>query len=488
MDTIKTSCWFLLLVLLMCLIGPKEKVSAESVQPVVIQADVSAYSLISSMNALRTSYGYPALIENSIIDSVAQATADYMAINQMSSHIGNVVGRISAAGYGGGATIFATENFAVGYNMTIDDIMSVWSDAMHMLPATTSYYCNVGAATAQSSNGMTYYILQAAYVAGGTCDNSSSSSSSTGSTTSNTPSVGSGIVYPVVVATPDADGRIYHVVKGGQSFWGIAIAYGVTIADIRTWNNFSASYQLQIGDVLFIPSSNTAGYFTPTAVDLVVLSTPDSDGKIVHIVQAYQTLSSIASAYGVSVDQIVALNGISTDSYLQIGQNLVIQESQVTPTPTQRPLTPLEKLTPASDGNYYHKVSSGEYLAYIANLYGINVYDLMDWNGLDDTSVLQVGEKLLLKVTPPATSSPTLAPATETPTATPVTPTSSPTLAPTDTPLPTATATQTSAETGGSSLLIPLTLGSVLVVMLGMTAWFYRRRGKHLIIRGKQIF
>src|SRR5210317_92873 len=92
---------------------------------------VSRSELILAMNTLRVSRGLPALIEDPIVNAVAQATAEIMAANNMSWHIGDVRGRIAAAGYGDGATVWATENFAVGKTMSIDQIMLVWADPDH---------------------------------------------------------------------------------------------------------------------------------------------------------------------------------------------------------------------------------------------------------------------------------------------------------------------------------------------------------------------
>lgn len=226
-----------------------------------------------------------------------------------------------------------------------------------------------------------------------------------------------GIIVPVKVATPDADGKVYHIVESGQSFWSIAIAYKITIADLETWNNISRTTPLKIGQKLFIPTSNTEGYATPTPVGMIQVSAPDQDGKIVHTVQAYQTLTTISQAYAVSIDRILSLNGLQADWPLQINQKLLIDPGHVTPSPTPKPLTPIEKLTPAADGKYYHTVSSGESLSYIAALYNISMADLMLWNGLNGASIIQPDQKLLLLVTPPATSTPTPGPATATPTA-----------------------------------------------------------------------
>ena len=384
-------------------------------EPETYSDDVTAYDLIIAMNTLRASFGHPALIEDPTIDAVAQSTAEIMAANEMSSHIGNVSGRLQSAGFGGGGKVMGTENFAAGSGYSIDQIMVVWSDEAHMLPATYAAYCNVGAGIAKSPSGLTYYVLQAAYVSGKSCGGYTSPGGATlqpGGTTGGV----SQVVVPVQVAAPDADGNIYHVVQAGQSFWAIAVTYKITIKDIETWNNISRNQKLQIGQKLLIPGPNTKGYATPTPVGMFAVSTPDADGKIVHTVAAYQTLSTIAAAYHISVDQLLALNYLQLDWPLQIGQELIIQPSRVTPSPTPRPLTPLEKLTPGSDGKYYHVVKSGENLSSIADLYGVTFNNLMAWNGLNESSILYPDEKLILQVTPPARSTltPTPAPATST--------------------------------------------------------------------------
>ena len=375
----------------------------------------SAFDLILAMNTLRVSNGFPPLIEDPIIDAVAQSTAAIMAANNMSWHIGDVRGRLASAGYGGGGTVWATENFAVSSGgMGIDEIMAVWADPDHMRPAVNGAYCHVGAGTASTSDGRIYYILQAAYVSGQEC----------GSITSSPGGVPSGgasggvpqLIVPVKVATPGADGKTYHVVQSGQSFWSIAIAYQITIRDLEVWNNISRNTPLRAGQSLFIPGKNTEGYATPTPVGMFALATPDADGKIIHEVQPYQALYTIAEAYKVPLDRVLVLNGLQADWPLQIGQKIMISPGNVTPSPT---LSSIQKLTPEADGKYYHTVQSGETLSWIADLYDVPLASLMVWNGLNNASVIRPQQRLLLVVTPPATETPTPAPATLTPTTAP---------------------------------------------------------------------
>jgi len=63
--------------------------TAQAEQPSAQARQVSAYELIIAMNTLRVSYGLPALIEDPIVNAVAQSTAQIMAVNNMSWHIGD---------------------------------------------------------------------------------------------------------------------------------------------------------------------------------------------------------------------------------------------------------------------------------------------------------------------------------------------------------------------------------------------------------------
>ncbi len=431
-------------------------------QPAATVHQVSAYELILAMNTLRVSYGLPPLIEDPIINAVAQSTAETMAVNNMSWHIGNVRGRLAAAGYGGGGTVWATENFAVSHGgMGIDEIMAVWADPDHMRPAVDPAYCHVGAGVA-TFNGKTYYVLQAAYVGGQACG--SGSPSVPAGTAQAGGGSGSGfvpqIIVPVTIATPDADGRVYHVVQQGQSLWAIAVAYQVTIQDIETWNNISRNIPLQTGQRLFIPNTTTEGYATPTPRGMVVRAMPDASGRIVHEVQAYQTLITIAGAYNVTVEQIVALNGIQADWPLSIGQKLLISPGNITPSPT---LSAIQRLTPETDGNYYHTVQSGETLSWIADFYDIPLADLMRWNSLDTNSVIRPNQKLLLLVTPPATATVTPAPPTVTP---------SPQPSPTLPPLPSPTPTAPIIESRPGVFNLGLFLAIIVILLVGGLLWW----------------
>ena len=201
---------------------------------------------------------------------------------------------------------------------------------------------------------------------------------------------------------------------------------------------------------------------------MIHISTPDADGRVVHEVQAYNTLIKISEAYSTSVEKILANNGLQLDAPLQIGQKLVINPGNFTPSPTPRPLTPIERLTPASDGKYYHTVSSGETLSWISGYYGVSLSELMSWNGLSASSVIIPGQALLLQVTPPPSETPVPPPATDTPPPpTPAPATATPSPAPA---VHTPTQTQLASSGAAGSLFGNRTAAGAIILVVAIIA------------------
>lgn len=208
--------------------------------PPVSAATVSASEMISLVNSIRTGvYGLPALIEDSILDSTASSTAYQMAASGVCAHLGGARERIAAAGFGGGATIFATENMACATSATVDWIRQVWADDVHMYPMVNASYTHIGAGTYTASSGTTYYVVHAAYIAGGSGSYTAATSSSGSSNTVATTDL-SNYVQPVITSTPNVDGDIYHIVQYGQSLYTIATWYGVTVGKIKELNTLTS--------------------------------------------------------------------------------------------------------------------------------------------------------------------------------------------------------------------------------------------------------
>ena len=101
-----------------------------------------------------------------------------------------------------------------------------------------------------------------------------------------------------------------HTVKSGENLSVIAKKYKCTVTELKRWNNLKSN-TLQIGQKLKVyPPANGSS---------------SSGGKIVHTVKSGDNLWDISRKYGVSVEQIRKLNGLSSKAVLKVGQKLVIK-------------------------------------------------------------------------------------------------------------------------------------------------------------------
>ncbi len=220
--------------------------------------EVTPQDLINAFNALRIARGRTALIVDPILMQTAQETADTMALNHMTGHIGDVRDRIMAAGYGVGDIPWATEDFMIG-PAPLDQIMLAWSDDLHMIPVRNSYYRHIGAGVSEY-DGSVYYVVQAAYTSNNIYQPGVLQPQQA------TLDLVSQIIFPVHTVTPQADGQLVHVVKQGQTLWSIAIAYNTKIAALTTANNLSFDNPIiYVGQKLRIPNMLKPQAITPAA-------------------------------------------------------------------------------------------------------------------------------------------------------------------------------------------------------------------------------
>lgn len=98
----------------------------------------------------------------------------------------------------------------------------------------------------------------------------------------------------------------------------------------------------------------------------------------VYVVKNGDSLYSIANKFGVSVESLKSINGI-TGNLINVGQRLVIPSDVV-----------------VNPGDYVvYTVKRNDSLWNIANSYGVSVNDIVDYNNLG-TTVLQIGQQLLI--------------------------------------------------------------------------------------------
>ena len=126
---------------------------------------------------------------------------------------------------------------------------------------------------------------------------------------------------------------------------------GAGVATDGTWIYYTAVMGWVTG--VDAPSDSDDGGSSGGGVTIpVVISTPNADGSVVHIVQTGQTQFGIAFAYNIPVSQLYELNDLNEFSYIYPGDELLIKsaevESSATPTKSPEPtITPTSTVTPA---------------------------------------------------------------------------------------------------------------------------------------------
>lgn len=172
---------------------------------------------------------------------------------------------------------------------------------------------------------------------------------------------------------------IIYVVKSGDSLYTISKKYGITVNDLRKYNNLSSDL-LSIGQQLKIPNSGSGGNGSV------------SDDTLIYIVKSGDTLYSIAKKYNMSVDNLKKINNLSNNN-LSIGQpiKVLIQEGNAIPIGSS---CYGEGFNEPSYVTYV--VRSGDSLYVIAKRYGVSVDSIKKLNNLSSNN-LSIGQILKIK-------------------------------------------------------------------------------------------
>ncbi len=233
----------LILLLTLCLLG------AFFTLPTPAQAQAGTPGeMHDQINQLRAANGLYALSVNSYLMQSAQNHANWIAAGNPGGHTGEggstAYDRALAVGYGEGAEVYVTENWARGYGLTVSDCIYVmWDDDAHMGNMLTTWHNEFGAGVALDGDGMTIYVVNFGHVSGNVPVQPTVESTGDPDGETITPSVPTNtlepFIQPVTTSTPGSDGSVTHIVQYGQSLWGIADAYDVPFTDLLAQNNLT---------------------------------------------------------------------------------------------------------------------------------------------------------------------------------------------------------------------------------------------------------
>ena len=212
-----------------------------------------------------------------------------------------------------------------------------------------------------------------------------------------------------------------------------------------------------------LPTNTPFPTYTPTP-----LPTPLPDGRYVYYVEQGDSLITIALDYDLTLDQIYEYNNMQGDSLLSIGQAITVGydneivnatatavallDPTITPTPSYLDGFP-NATAREQDGAIVYSVQEGNTLIEIALLYGLTIPEIYDLNGMDETSVLSVGQAIVVGYLPQPEADAIGGSA------------DLPLDSPTETAIPTATATATATPVPPTATAIPTIVSELPTVV-----------------------
>lgn len=177
-----------------------------------------------------------------------------------------------------------------------------------------------------------------------------------------------------------------HTVRIGESLPDIAALYGVPLEKILFFNGLDSPSTLWVGQPVLVPVPATPGP-PPLAAPVPIVVDRDATS---HQVRQGDTLYSISRAYGVDVQTLAIHNRLQDAGRLFVGQTLSLPRNP----PTAPGVGMSQPVSQAS--SVIHTVTLGDSLSSIANRYQVTVRDILLLNGLNDASLIWVGQNLAL--------------------------------------------------------------------------------------------
>ena len=166
-----------------------------------------------------------------------------------------------------------------------------------------------------------------------------------------------------------------HVVRRGETISHIAQRYHVSSRELMRINRIRSARHLQVGQKLVIPGLVAGG------------GGPSGGGS--YRVKSGDTLYDIAKAEKVTVADLQRWNNLGKRSRIHVGQTLYVSDPATAKAAAATP-------APAKGEKLTHVVQAGEYPAKIARKYGANLDDFLRWNNLTKSSMIRIGDKLVV--------------------------------------------------------------------------------------------
>ena len=186
------------------------------------------------------------------------------------------------------------------------------------------------------------------------------------------------IILLLSIFTLKVNAETKIIAKSGDTLFKISKEYRVPLRELMYKNNYNDATKIIEGEVIVIPNKDINKY-------------KDNEYLTYKVIEG-DTLYKIARDYNLDLKDIISINNLSNDSYLQINQIILLPKGAIK--------YKKENIKVASKKVFYHQKTKTEDLLSIANIHNIPLEKLKTLNNLNDP--IKIGSKIKVRENRPS--------------------------------------------------------------------------------------
>lgn len=342
----------------------------------------TSQTIVDAINQMRANAGRPPLQVSALLNSAAQAHASEVAAHLAWGHYGSdgstVRIRVNRLGYN---SDWVGENWILTASPA--DAMRWWmSDPPHAENILQANYTEIGIGeTVDPQSGLIYWFTDFARGGGAV-----------------TPAVQSATA-PISIAAVDSTvhsvpaGGLDYTIQAGDTLLVIGLRHSLDWETIAAANGLTGYSILQIGQVIHIPGGGAVGGSLASAE---LANAHAASYTSIHTIGAGDTLDKIANTYGVTWQELAAINGLGEWTVLQIDQVIKVPGAEAEPVNDSGFIA--FSAPPAQvESTATYTIKAGDTIFVIAMRHNLDWQELLRINHLTEDSLLQPGQQIRLE-------------------------------------------------------------------------------------------
>ena len=191
------------------------------------------------------------------------------------------------------------------------------------------------------------------------------------------------IIFFLSIFTLKVNAETTIIANSGDTLLKISKQYGVPLKELMYKNNLNDATRIIEGIAIVIPLKNKEKDFK-------------ADNPIYKVVEG-DTLYKIARNYNVNLQDIIDLNNLGNNSFLELGQIILLPRGAI-----NKKVIIKKNIKLASKKVFYHQTSKSEDLSIISEIHKITKEEINILNNLNNTEKINPNIKLKIRESKPS--------------------------------------------------------------------------------------